>query len=479
MYDIIIIGAGVVGSLLARKLSSYELSVLVIEKENDVGNATSEANSAVVHSGYDPEPGTLKAKLNVLGNKMFPKICEELDVHLNNIGSLTVAIYDEQLKILEDLKKRAEINGVEVKLLNKEETLEIEPNLSSEVKGSLFAPTAGVVNPFTLVVHAIENAVDNGVKLALDEKVVNIVNNKENFEVITDKNSYVGRIVVDCAGVYSDEIHSLVEPIDYEINPRKGEYFVLDHYGQNLVNHTIFPLPSEKGKGVLVTPTTSNNFLVGPSSEYVKDKEDTSTDKETLDKVKASAKLLVPNIPFQHAIRTFSGLRSTPSTHDFIIRPSKVSSRFIVAAGIESPGLVSSPAIAEYIVNNFISKEIELKTKISYNPYVRKRIRMNELSVEKRNAYIKKHPEYGKIVCNCEKVSLGEILDELNSSVPPKTIKAVKKRTRAGFGKCQGGFCQPLVLRQLAKYLKKSKSEIMLDKKGSFIARYLTKEDKE
>ena len=478
MFDITIIGAGVVGSLLARKLSSYDVNVLLIEKENDVGNATSEANSAVVHSGYDPVPGTLKALLNVKGNSMFPRLCEELDVHLRNIGSLTVAIYDEQLKTLEELSERAKINGVEVKILNKEETLAIEPNLTSEVKGSLFAPTAGVVNPFTLVTHAVENAVDNGVNLVLDEKVVDIKNLDDHFEVVTDKNTYKSKLVVDCAGVYSDEIHSLVEKIDYEINPRKGEYFVLDHYGQNLVNHTIFPLPSEKGKGVLVTPTTSNNFLVGPSSEYVKDKEDVSTDKETLDKVKAAAKLLVPNVPFQHAIRTFSGLRSTPSTHDFILKTAKCSSRFIVAAGIESPGLVSSPAIAEYLVENFISKEIELKPKLSYNPYVRKRVRLNELSEEKRNAYIKKHPEYGKIICNCEKVSLGEILDELNSSVPPKTIKAVKKRTRAGFGKCQGGFCQPLVLRQLAKYLKKNKSEIMLDKSGSFIARYLTKEDK-
>ena len=478
MYDIIIIGAGVVGSLLARKLSSYELSVLVIEKENDVGNATSEANSAVVHSGYDPVPGTLKAKLNVKGNAMFPKLCEELDVHLNNIGSLTVAIYDEQLKVLEELAERAKINGVEVKLLNREETLAIEPNLTSEVKGSLLAPTAGVVNPFTLVVHAIENAVDNGVELALDEKVIKIDKFDDHFDVITSKGTHQGKMVVDCAGVYSDEIHALVEPIDYSINPRKGEYFVLDHYGQNLVNHTIFPLPSEKGKGVLVTPTTSNNFLVGPSSEYVKDKEDTSTDKETLDKVRNSAKLLVPNIPFQHAIRTFSGLRATPSSHDFIIKHADCSTKFIVAAGIESPGLVSSPAIAEYIVENLIAPEMELKQKISFNPYVRKRIRLNELSVEQRNAYIKKHPEYGKIICNCEKVSLGEILDELHSSVPPKTIKAVKKRTRAGFGKCQGGFCGPLVLRQLSKYLKKNKSEIMLDKDGSFVARYLTKEDK-
>ena len=478
MKDIIIIGAGVVGSLLARKLSSYNLDVLVLDKENDVGNVTSMANSAIVHSGYDPKPGSLKAKLNVEGNRLFPNLCKELDVSFSQIGSLTVAIFDEQLPMLEELAKRSKENGVEVRLLSKEEVLKMEPNLTSEVKGALLAPSAGIVNPFTLVVHAMENAVDNGVKLCLGEEVTSIKDNGDFFSVITKKNTYEAKIVIDAAGVYSDKIHSMIEKIDYEVKARKGEYYVLDHYGKMLVNHTIFPLPSEKGKGILVSPTTSGNFIVGPSSEWVDDKEDLSTDKPTLVNVKAQAQMMVPNIPFNEVIRTFSGLRPTPSTHDFILGTAKSNERFILASGIESPGLASSPAIVNYLVDNFVSKVIKLTPKKDFNPYVRKRFVPSKMTSKERNELIKAHPEYGKIICNCEKVSLGEILDEFSRSVPPQTIKAVKKRTRAGFGKCQGGFCQPLVLALIASNYKMKKTDVLLDKDESYIAHYLTKEAK-
>lgn len=477
MKDIIIIGSGVVGSLLARELSQYDLDVLVIDKENDVGNVTSMANSAIVHSGYDPLPGSFKAKMNVEGNKLFPKLCEELDVSFSQIGSLTVAIYDEQLPLLNTLAIRSKENGVDVKLLSKEEVLALEPNLSPNVKGALLAPSAGIVNPFTLVVHAMENAVDNGVKLVLGEEVIDILDNKTYFTLKTNKNTYEAKIVVDAAGVYSDKIHAMIEDIDYKVNPRKGEYFVLDHYGSMLVNHTIFPLPSEKGKGILISPTTSGNFIVGPSSEFVDNKEDLSTDKLTLNDVRKQAQELVSNIPFNQVIRTFSGLRPTPSTHDFILKGAKSNPRFILASGIESPGLASSPAIAKYLVNEFISKQIKLIKKDNYNPIVRKRFVPSKMNTKERNELIKKHPEYGKIICNCEKVTLGEILDEFSRSVPPKTIKAVKKRTRAGFGKCQGGFCQPLVLSLIAQNYKMKKTDVLLDKDESYIAHYFTKGD--
>lgn len=477
MFDIIIVGAGAVGTLLARRLSSYELNVLVIEKENDVGNVTSMANSAIVHSGYDPVPGTLKAKLNVLGNSMFPKLCEELDVHFGQIGSLTVATSDEQLSTLKELEKRSELNGVKVKILSEKEVKALEPNLSSDVKGALLAPTAGIVNPFTLCVHAMENACDNGVKLHLDEEVINFVNKGDSFIVKTNKGEYETKLVINCGGIHSDELHKMVEDIDYEVKGRKGEYFVLDHYSNDLVKHVIFPLPSEKGKGVLVSPTTSGNYIVGPSSEWIDDKDDLSTDKPTLDNVRKQATLMVPSIPFNQVIRTFSGNRPTPSTHDFIIGFAKTSKHFINASGIESPGLASSPAIAMYIVDEFVSKVLPLKKKANYNPMVRKHINPKTLSIEERNKLIKEHKEYGEIICNCEKVTLGEILDEFDRSVPPTTIKALKKRTRAGFGHCQGGFCQPLVLLLLAKKLNKDVSEILLDKDGSYIAHYETKKE--
>lgn len=477
MFDIVIVGAGVVGSLIARKLSSYQLNVLVIEKESDVGNVTSMANSAIVHSGYDPLPGTLKAKLNVEGNRLFPTLCEELDVSFKQIGSLTVALNDEQIETLKDLTIRSKQNGVDVKLLTSDEVKKIEPNISPNIKGALLASSAGIVNPFTLTVHAMENAVDNGIILHLNEEVTDITKKDGNYIVKTTKGSYETKIIINAAGLYADKIHSLVEKIDYEITPRKGEYFVLDHYQKGLVNHVIFPLPSEKGKGTLIAPTTSGNYIVGPSSDFILDKDDLSTNKTTLENVRSLAQQMIPNIPFNQVIRTFSGNRPSPSTHDFIIDFTKNDKHFINASGIESPGLASSPAIAEYVVNNFVSKVIGLTKKTSFNPFVKKRIHFNELSLNEKNTLIKENPDYGTIICNCEKVTLGEIKDELSRSVPPHTIKALKKRTRAGFGKCQGGFCQPLVIKELAKHYNVSMDKIELDKKDSIVCRYLTKEN--
>ena len=478
MFDVIVVGAGIVGSLVARKLSGYQLNVMVIEKENDVGNVTSMANSAIVHSGYDPVPGTLKAKFNVLGNKMYPELCRDLDVHLGMIGSLTVALYDEQLPLLKELAERSAVNGVPVELLTPEQVIAMEPNISRDVKGALFAPTAGIVNPFTLTVHAMENAVDQGVNLALGEAVEDIKKVNNYFVVKTNKNTYRTKVVINCAGIYGDKIHSLVEPIDYEIKGRKGQYYVLDHYGSGLVNHVIFPLPSEKGKGILVSPTTSGNYIVGPSSEWCDDKDDHSTDKETLNNVRSQAVAMVPSIPFNQVIRVFAGTRPTPSTHDFVIGYAKSDNHFINASGIESPGLVSSPAIAEYVVDGLLAKVLPLKKKENWSGKVRPRINPKALSSEERNKLIQEHPEYGTIVCNCEKVTLGEILDELNRSVPPQTIKAMKKRTRAGFGKCQGGFCQFQVMSTLAKHYHRDLSEILLDANDSNICRYATKGEK-
>lgn len=478
MFDVIVIGAGIVGSLIARKLSSYQLNVLVIEKENDVGNATSMANSAIVHSGYDPVPGTKKAKFNVLGNKMYPELCRDLDVHFEQIGSLTVALYDEQLPVLKELAERSKQNGVEVRLLSKEEVLKMEPNINPEVKAALFAPSAGIVNPFTLTVHAMENAVDNGVILHLNEEVININNKSQYFEVLTSNDKYESKVVINCAGIYGDKIHALVEPIDYSIKARKGQYFVLDHYAKGLVNHVIFPLPSEKGKGILVSPTTSGNYIVGPSSEWSDDKDAVSCDKVTLDNVRKQATDMVPSIPFNQVIRIFAGNRPTPSNHDFVIGTAKRSPRFINASGIESPGLVSSPAIAEHIVEEYVNKVLTLVKKENWSGKVRPRIHLSEMDVKSRNELIKKDSSFGRIICNCEKVTYGEILDELSRSVPPQSVKALKKRTRAGFGKCQGGFCQPLVIQILAEKYGVKFSDINYDKLHSEICQYPTKGEK-
>ena len=469
MKDIIIIGGGAVGAFVARKASSYQLDVLVLEERNDVGDVTSMANSAIVHSGYDPIPGTKKAKFNVLGNKMFPKICKDLDVHFQMIGSMTVALDDAQYQMLLPLQERAKQNGVEAKLLSGEEVKALEPNIAPGVKGALLCPTAGIVNPFTLVSHAFENAVDNGVELRLGEKVLDIEEKNGVFAVKTNKGSYLSKVVINCAGLHSDEIAAMIEPIEWKVSPRKGQYYVLDHYAKGLVNHVLFPLPSEKGKGILVTSTTSGNYLVGPSSEWNDSKEDMSTDAATLANVKEQALRMVPNIPFREQIRTFSGLRSTPSTHDFIIEPAKRCPGFINCAGIESPGLVSSPAIGEYVIDELVAKVLPLAKKDSYNPKVKPYLHPSEMSVEEANALIAQDPDYGQVICNCEKVTLGEIKDALSRSVPPRTVKAVKKATRAGFGKCQGGFCQPEVVMLLAKHFGISPLQVMYDLNGSEI----------
>ena len=275
--------------------------------------------------------------------------------------------------------------------------------------------------------------------------------------------------MINAAGLHSDDIARMIEPISWNIRPRKGEYYVLDHFVGGLVNHVLFPLPSEKGKGILVTMTTSGNVLIGPSSEWANDKEDTSTDTLTLLNVKEQAKNLVPSIPFGEQIRVYSGLRATPSTHDFIIEPSKKYPSFINVAGIESPGLVSSPAIGEYVSEELVKKVLPLEEKSDYQKAVKPYFRPQYMSIENRNKLIQENPHFGKLICNCEKVSLGEIEDVLSRSVPTNSIKALKKRTRAGFGKCQGGFCQPLVLEILAKHKGISPLEVLYDGEGSEI----------
>ena len=473
MYDVIVIGAGVVGSLIARELSKYELKILVLEKDNDVGNQTSSSNSAIIHSGYDPKPNTLKARLNVLGNSMYDKLASELDVAFKRIGSITIAFDENEKNTLKDLAERAKENGVTVQLLNKEEVLKLEPFISDKIVAGLYAPTAGIIDPFNLVVNAMENAIDNGVELVLNENVNKIIKEKDIF-TINDK--YQAKIVINASGVYSDYINDLVNKDNqFKILPRKGEYIVLNHFQQPFITHTIFKVPSKNGKGVLITPTTSNNYLIGPSAELV-EKDDFSTDLKTIINIKNTANMMVKNIPYAETIRTFAGVRSTPSTHDFIIEESSTKA-FINVAGIESPGLASAPAIAKMVIEDILAKIIHLKEKKSFNPYVRKHIIINKLSFNEKMDMFKKNNAYGRIVCKCEKVTEGEILDALQRSCPPKSIKGLKRRLRVGFGKCQGGMCQAEALEIMANFYNVDKMKIPYDNEKSNILLNKTKED--
>ena len=468
-YDVLVVGAGIIGTFVCRELSKYQLKVALIEAKNDVGDGCSGANSAIIHSGYDPEPGTLKAKFNRIGNPMWDEIADELDIDFSRKGSLTVALYDEQLPALMELVQRSKKNGIPVKLLEAEEVKELEPNISSKVKAALYAPTAGLIDPFNAVANAAENAVDNGVELFLNNKVLNISKKDDYFIVKTNKNEFKASIVINCAGAYSDKIAEMVESIDWKETPRRGEYYVLDHFLDGFVNHTIFPMPSEKGKGILVTPTTSNNYLLGPSSEIIDDASDVSTDKPTLDKVKIQVLDMVPSIPLNKVIRVFSGNRPTTTRHDFIIEYAKSDNHFINVAGIESPGFVCAPAIAKYVVEDLVGGIHSLLENKNYNPRIKKHVRLDSMSLEEKSNFVKNNPEFGQIICNCEKVSLGEIKDLLSRSVAPSSVKGVKKRCRAGFGMCQGGFCQSKVVEILADYYGVSPLDILYDEEGSNI----------
>lgn len=472
MIDVIIIGAGVNGCFLARELSRFKLNILVLEKNNDVGDGASGSNSAIIHSGYDPKYGTLKAKLNVFGSKMFENICDELDVEYKKIGSITIARNDEEISILKELKENAIKNGVDVQMLNKEEAFEIESFLNKNVKCALFAKDAAIINPFELCVALMENAMDNGVSLNLNEKVIDIKKNNNLYKVYTDKNEYTSKIIINAAGVYSDEMNNYVSSKLEKIVPRKGEYYVLDHFKEPFVTHTIFSVPSSKGKGVLITPTTHNNYLIGPSADFIENKDDVSTNISILNNVLNQAKEMVDSINMSKLIREFAGLRAYHESNDFVIEEKE--SNFYNILGVASPGLASSPAIANYVLE-LIKKNNDLFLKNNYIPFRRKLLRINNLTLEERQELIKKDPKVGHIVCRCEHVSEAEIVDAIRRNCGAKSVKGVKKRVRPGFGLCQGGFCEPLIVKILARELNISMEEVLYDKPSSNI---LTKETK-
>lgn len=475
IYDVIIVGGGVIGCAIARELSKYKLRTVLLEKNNDVCNETSAANSAIVHSGYDPLPNSLKAQMNVLGNSMYPQMCKELDVPFIQNGSLTIATTDDEMNTLLSLQKRANENKVETKILSSEEVLKLEPQLNKDIKGALFAPTCGIVNPFELTVALMENAMDNGVELLLNHEVNNIKINENSVSVFCKNNKELEcKVLINAAGLFADDINAFVDKDSFTITPRKGQYFVLDHFDLNFVKHTLFMVPSDKGKGVLVTPTTSGNYLIGPSSDFVDDKQDLSTTKDILDSVRSQASRIIENIPYANLIRQYSGLRAVSSTGDFIIEHSKVSKNLINVAGIQSPGLASCPAIALKVVE-LLKECMPLNANEEFNPIRRKVYRLKEMSLEDKNKLISENPQFGHIVCRCEKISEGEIVDCIHRNCGATTVKGVKKRCRPGFGKCQGAMCEASVIKILARELKKDESEILYSENDSNILKYETK----
>lgn len=477
MYDVTIIGAGIAGTFIGRELSRYQLHILIIDRENDIGNETTAANSAIVHAGYDAKSTQWKGKLNAPGNAMYDQICEELDVPFRRCGSLVIGFSDEDERTIQELYENGLRNGVpDMKILEHDEIMDMEPNLNPEVRKALYAPTAGIVSPWELAIALAENAMDNGVELSLETTVTNILKNDWGYTIQTDKGEIQSRYVINCAGVHADTINNMVAEPYFKIHPRKGNYYVLDK-GLSIVNHVIFQCPTEKGKGVLVTPTIHGNYLVGPDSEYVEDRESTATAARCLEYIKESALLTTDKIPYNKVIRSFAGLRATSDNGDFIIEEAKGAKGFINVAGFESPGLSSVPAAAAYVVKLMNEISGGLIEKDDFQPRRRKVIRFAELTPEEKKALIEQDPAYGKVICRCETVTEAEIVDCIRRNAGAKSVKGVKKRTRPGAGRCQGGFCGPRIVEILARELGIDRKNVPYDSSKSYILTEETKAD--
>ncbi len=469
MYDVAIIGAGVIGSSIFRELTKYNLKVIVLEKEKDVSMGTSKANSAIVHAGYDPKEGTLMAKYNVAGNEMFEDLCKELSVPFKRNGSLILAFDEEDMETVKGLYENGTKVGVKgLRILGKDEVLEMEPNLSEEIKGALYAPTGGIVGPFEYTIALAENAVQNGGGLKLKKEVVSIEKN-DTFRIATQDGEVVeAKYVINAAGIYADKIHNLICKESFKIIPRSGEYFIMDKSQGNVVSHTIFQCPSKLGKGVLVTPTVHGNLLVGPDARDIEDKEDLGTIGEGLDAIRETSMRTTKKINFRESIRNFAGLRANPDTEDFIVEENDEVKGFIDVAGMKSPGLSSAPAIALGVVHILEKAGCKLEKKENFMAK-RKQIHFMELSAQEKAELIKKNPQYGRIVCRCESITEGEIVDAIKRSFGVLSVDGIKRRCRPGMGRCQGGFCGPRVQEIISREYNVPLESVVLEKDNSYI----------
>lgn len=450
-YDVMIIGGGVAGAASARELSRYKVKACVVEREEDVCCGTSKANSAIIHAGYDAATGSLMAKLNVRGNEMMDELSKELDFPFQRNGSLVICLSEEDMPNLQALYDRGVANGVKnLRILNKEEVLEMEPNISDDVYAALYAPTAGIVCPFNLNIALAENANVNGVDFKFNTEVKEIRKIEGGYELITSTGVFTTKTVVNAAGVYADKIHNMVSAKKIHITARRGDYCLLDKSAGKHVSKTIFTLPNKKGKGVLVAPTVHGNLIVGPTAIDVENKEGINTTKDGMDQLIEKAGMNVKNLPMRSVITSFAGLRAHEDGHEFIIEEVEDAEGFFDCAGIESPGLSSCPAIGE-MVADLVSKKLGLEKKKDFIATRKGILDPDTLSKEERAVLIKENPAYGNIICRCEMITEGEILDAIHRPLGAKSLDGVKRRTRAGMGRCQSGFCSPRTMEILAR----------------------------
>ncbi|WP_300362429.1 NAD(P)/FAD-dependent oxidoreductase [Fusobacterium sp.] len=478
MLDVIVIGAGVMGAAVSRELSKYNLNIMVLDKENDVSNGTTKANSAIVHAGYDAKEGTLMAKYNVLGAAMYGDLCKEIGAPYKNVGSYVLAFSEEEREHVKKLYERGLTNGVPgLEIIEKDEILRREPNINKNVVAALYAKTAGIVGPWEFTIKLLENAALNGTEVLVDAEVSNIEKLGNGYKVILkDGRSFETKIVINAAGVYADKINDMVSKKHFDIHPRIGEYYVLDKVQGKLTNSVLFQCPTIMGKGILVTKTVHGNIMVGPTAEDVESKDYVGTTTHGLDDIRRQAEKTISNINYRDSIRNFTGIRAESSTGDFIIGEAPDAEGFFNIAGTKSPGLSSAPAIGVDVAEMIVKKlNATKKEKFKQN---KPQIHFMELSPEEKAELIKKDPRYGRIICRCEGITEGEIVDVIHRMVGARTVDGVKKRCRPGTGRCQGGFCGPRVQEILARELGKELNDIVLDRKGAYILTTETKVSK-
>ena len=479
IYDVIIIGAGVTGAAVARELSRYEAEVCVLERGEDVCSGTSKANSAIIHAGYDCQPGSLMAKMNVRGNEMMGDLARDLDIPFERNGSFVVCTIESEWGGIEELYQRGLKNGVPgMKIIKREEALAMEPNLSDDTVGALYATTAGIICPFRLNIAMAEHANVNGVDFRFNTAAEALTRDEDGiWHIRTNNGEYKTRAIVNAAGVYADVFHNMVAEKKIHIRPRRGDYMLLDKTTGGHVKRTIFPQPTKFGKGILIAPTIHGNTFIGPTAIDLDDKEAICTTQEGLTQLLERGGTCVKNVPFRSVITSFGGLRAHEDGHEFILGEVAEAPGFFDCAAIESPGLTSSPAIGEYTAG-IIQDKYGFKTKENWIPTIKDVLDPSALSIEERNELIKKQPAYGQIICRCESITEGEILDAIHRPLGARSLDGVKRRTRAGMGRCQGGFCSPRVMEILHRELGIPMEEIRKNDIGSNIVLERTKEVK-
>jgi glycerol-3-phosphate dehydrogenase len=484
--DVVIIGGGVIGASIARELSRFNINIILLEKEDDVAMGTSKGNSGIIHAGYNADFKTLKGQLNIKSNSRFDKLCRDLKVRFKRIGSLVAGFNEEDLKKLRELKENGEKNGIKnLEIIKGHKLFELEPNLNPQAKYALYAPSAGIISPYKFTIALANNAVINGVKVLLETEAQDIrIKEKQVCGMLTSRGLIETRVIINAAGLYADEIAKTAGD-SFKISPLKGEYHLFDKQWGNLVNHIIFPIPTKLSKGILVTPTVHNNLLIGPNSCRVKEKDDLATTRARTREVYEGARKLIPHLPHQDLINSFAGLRADiEGREDFVIEASKKIRGFINVAGIESPGLSSAPAIGEMVSNILkeVAQEISPRLELNYqDDFVETLPEQPRFAdyldrTDEWQEILEKDADYGEIICRCEKVSKGEILRAIHQPVPARSLDAIKRRVRAGMGRCQGGFCSPKVLKILSEELKISPLKITKKGIGSEILKTETKE---